>query len=254
MGLDYKDHLALGFPSNVFYITTVITNDFGEPVTKISTTSIPGDTSRQAVSYIPVFLGWNGSLPDRWGQTSGSISGVFSPGDSQDFTKYVSPQANGQFAIGRFRLARDQPLWKEFRLSVTAEGQIANQPLVSLEQFGIGGNASVRGYLEGELYGDNGFYTQIELKSPSVIHPVNLGDRSVNVAAGLSVFTDYGQIYLIDPQGRDPDSELWGAGVAGNLLVGAHFEARVTLGWPLMDSPLHKAGTSRVTFAIAAQF
>ncbi|MEI9898608.1 MAG: ShlB/FhaC/HecB family hemolysin secretion/activation protein [Chthoniobacter sp.] len=49
------------------------------------------------------------------------------------------------------------------------QGQIANEPLVSAEQFSAGGLSSVRGYLEGEVPGDNAIIGSIELRSPSLI-------------------------------------------------------------------------------------
>jgi hemolysin activation/secretion protein/AraC-like DNA-binding protein len=258
VGLDYKNHYALSLPTNWFYVTTIITNELGRPVVKQDTTGIPGDESQQSLDYIPFFLGWNGSLSDPLGQTRGGLSGVFCPGgpfsDPDSFRKNISPHANGQFLVGRLRLSRSQPLFKEWTLVCTAEGQLANQPLVSLEQFGIGGVGSVRGYNEGELYGDNGWSTQIELQSPTVWANINLGSRSANVGLGASIFTDYGHIYLIDPQGRPPDSALWGTGIGGNLLVGSHMEIRASIGWPLLDSVLHSVGQARATFAVSAQF
>ncbi len=49
------------------------------------------------------------------------------------------------------------------------QGQLADQPLLSAEQFSAGGLDSVRGYLEGEVPGDDAFATSLEFRSPSVI-------------------------------------------------------------------------------------
>ena len=48
------------------------------------------------------------------------------------------------------------------------EGQIAGEPLISGEQFGLGGASSVRGFSEREISGDEGVRASVELWSPSV--------------------------------------------------------------------------------------
>ena len=48
------------------------------------------------------------------------------------------------------------------------EGQISSGPLVPGEQFGAGGQDSVRGYLESTALGDDGLAGSIELRTPPV--------------------------------------------------------------------------------------
>lgn len=44
--------------------------------------------------------------------------------------------------------------------------QLANDPLVAVEQFAVGGGTSVRGYRENQLVRDNGFVGSVELRVP----------------------------------------------------------------------------------------
>lgn len=44
--------------------------------------------------------------------------------------------------------------------------QLANDPLVAVEQFAVGGGTSVRGYRENQLVRDNGFAASVELRVP----------------------------------------------------------------------------------------
>jgi hemolysin activation/secretion protein len=91
-------------------------------------------------------------------------------------------------------------------LVVSLSGQYADEPLVSVEQFPIGGRNSVRGYLEGEGFGDHGWDLQTEIRTPALRDFLGgfLGEK----IQGL-VFWDLGEIYLrdtlddrIDAQGR----------------------------------------------------
>src|SRR5262249_12633568 len=149
--------------------------------------------------------------------------------------------------------SRDQNLWKKWSLNVGLEGQAANHPLVTLEQFGIGGIATVRPYHEGESYGDLGWATQVELRAPSI----KLGwiGRPRGLEANLSAFTDYGSTYYAEPVSGQNSQSLWGAGVGLRVLgLNSHFEGRLIAAWALKDSPTLKAGEERITFSVSAQF
>ena len=52
------------------------------------------------------------------------------------------------------------------------DGQFADSPLVSNEQFGAGGAESVRGYYESQSLGDDGVIGNLELRSPSYVKHV----------------------------------------------------------------------------------
>jgi len=68
-------------------------------------------------------------------------------------------------------------------------GQVASEPLISNEQFGAGGVNSVRGYREGEVFGDDGWRASIEQKTPAyIIGPLGGHQR---LAVRGSIFMDY---------------------------------------------------------------
>ena len=84
--------------------------------------------------------------------------------------------ADADYMVERFQFARLQALsglgdlssglesrWTLFARGV---GQIADGPLVSMEQLGLGGAATVRGYEEREKLGDDGAYASFELRTP----------------------------------------------------------------------------------------
>ena len=257
-GIDYKDHAGVSFPSNVFYSTATITNSSGLPDVREDTTAVPSASSEQNYSYLSVVLGWQGTRPDKWGSTSGSANltaGSAAPlTDLAEFRNNSGPSASEQFVVARVRVSRDQELIGRWRISGTVEGQVASQSLVSLEQFGIGGLGSVRGYQEGELYGDDGFFAQFELKAPPFSRRETIDGRPVGIGTAVSFFTDYGRVFLKDPQGREPSSDLWGAGLAGSAFFGEHFESRFVLGWSLIDSNTRRPGVLLFSFSLGAQF
>jgi hemolysin activation/secretion protein len=114
----------------------------------------------------------------------------------------------------------------------------------------------VRGYKEGEEYGDSGWRALCDLRSPPVgvgYLPTAASDLPVHLRG--SIFLDYGERYLIDPpaarKGRQP---MLGTGFSVYATIGEHVDARLTFAFALLDSPGTTAGTARVYFSIGAQF
>jgi hemolysin activation/secretion protein len=67
-----------------------------------------------------------------------------------------------------------------------ASAQLSHDPLVALEQYSLGGAASVRGYRENELLRDNGLFASLELHIP-ILH-----NRDKNPVLSLAPFFDIG--------------------------------------------------------------
>jgi len=76
-------------------------------------------------------------------------------------------EPNGRFVtwLGRARWARRLG-WLSSTLIARADVQLANDPVFSLEQFSVGGSASVRGYRENQLLRDIGIVASLELRIP----------------------------------------------------------------------------------------
>ncbi len=71
--------------------------------------------------------------------------------------------------------------------------QMANQPLISNEQFLAGGSDSVRGYFEGEAAGDYGWRLDTEFRTPALF------DTGRGQLYGIA-FVDSASVALIDAQ------------------------------------------------------
>lgn len=91
-------------------------------------------------------------------------------------------------------------------------GQFAQSPLVSNEQFAIGGADTVRGYLESTALGDYGFSSTVELRNDWLSVPLKLAPSS----AYFFVFYDAGVVSILDPlpeQQSTFDLASWGVGL-----------------------------------------
>ena len=268
LGIDYKNDKVVTLPTNYFYYTTVVTHGLSSsapPTITHSTIAIPGVETYPGLNYTPLFLGWNGSRQDHWGQIgppgdlwnqfNGSLSVVAGTGGTISGNKTFPPlianstEATKEFVAVRPQLSRTQALPENFTLYGNMAGQWANIPLLNLEQLALGGNSSVRGYREGELYADTGWVGQVELRSPVYWRGANR-----RVGTQFTAFMDYGQGYELDQTAAASGHDaLWGAGAGVNFNLGPHVESHVLIGWPLLDSAFAKAGHERITFSLSAQ-
>jgi hemolysin activation/secretion protein len=136
--------------------------------------------------------------------------------------------------------------------SVHANGQWASEPLISTEQFGIGGVSSVRGYHEGENFGDNGWRLSFEQQTPPHMVGKVYGSQSLTVR-GL-VYMDRAATYLIDPQGRPDAVDLWSTGFGFTSAIGSHWGTRFLFSWPLIGTSTTPADVPVFSFDLNAQF
>ena len=117
-----------------------------------------------------------------------------------------------------------------------ADGQWASEPLISNEQFGAGGVNSVRGYHEGEVFGDTGWHLSLEQQTPPHVVGIVYGNTPLTIRG--SVYMDYARTYLLDPQGRPDNVALWGTGFGLAASVGSHWEARFLFSVPLISTSI----------------
>jgi hemolysin activation/secretion protein len=265
--MDYKDDKVVTLPTNYFYYTTIVTHGNGgaPPTITHSSIAIPGTKTFPSLNYTPLFLGWTGSHQDHWGQSgppgglwsqiNGGLSLVAGTGGtfSQEraFPSLIanSTEATTEFVAVRPQLSRTQVLPDNFTLYGGMTGQWANVPLLNLEQFELGGNGSVRGYREGELYADTGWVGQAELRSP-----VYWRGQGLKIGTQITAFSDYGEGYQLD-QGAalNAHQALWGAGVGVNFNLGRYVESHILIAWPLLNSTFSRAGRERISFSLSAQ-
>lgn len=107
--------------------------------------------------------------------------------------------------------------------------QLATDQLLSLEQFGVGGQGSVRGYRQDQLLVDNGVFASVELRYPVARIPE--WDSLIQVAP----FVDYG-IGWNNGARQDPSPNgLWSVGLGVLWQFSDRLSMRLDWGIPLTD-------------------
>jgi len=194
------------------------------------------------LSYLPLSLAWTGAfrqpegaLAGEWqlGSTlSGGLRGLVN--EQQEFAnkRFL---AKAQYFLLKLDARHNRTLpWHGLRLRAQAELQLAPAPLVSNEQFVIGGVSSVRGYLEAEAVGDMGLRGSVQLATPDLA--ARLGWSALS-SFSLHGFVDGAAAELRKPlAGQDSRYRLLGVGLGGQLATKGSYplSVQLELGWPLL--------------------
>jgi len=107
--------------------------------------------------------------------------------------------------------------------------------LPSFEQFQIGGTATVRGYTEGLLSGDNGYFLSAELNFPFLAQTCTLMGIPLRDKIKGFIFLDHGGAfpYKGDDQSIDSDDFLTGAGFGLIFNFSKYLSGKMICGIPL---------------------
>ncbi len=96
----------------------------------------------------------------------------------------------------------------DMQIKSRVEAQIATSPLISNEQFSVGGVSTVRGYYEAQIVSDSGLIMSLELVSPKLLESNK--DNSLRA----HVFIDYGKTWRRTPlPGTEGTIDIYGAGL-----------------------------------------
>jgi hemolysin activation/secretion protein len=259
-GLDYKSYRATSLQTRIFQATIFIPEigATGPPFVEFpSPPTTSGRKVSSSVNYLPLALNWDGSRADKLGSTTLSINNTFHFADvisgQNDFATVAgTPRASGTFYVLNGSVTREQKIYDEWSATLRASGQWATEPLINNEQFALGGLGGPRAYREGEEYGDCGWKISVEPHTPLV--DIGLVDGTESTRIRGSIFADYGERYLLAPGTRPGSLAMAGAGFGITASIGQRVDMRLAFAWALLSTAAVSQGSSRVYFAVAAQF
>jgi hemolysin activation/secretion protein len=152
--------------------------------------------------------------------------------DALGATQNSGQTPDGQFLawLGQFQWARRLPWWG-IETVFRADIQLSSDPLLSLEQYSLGGHDSVRGYRENTIVRDMGGSASLEVRVP--LWRAADGRPIVQLAP----FVDFGRAHQ-RRRGRTPHPlNLASAGVGLRFNITQRVHAQVYWGEELRDVP-----------------
>jgi hemolysin activation/secretion protein len=219
-GIDYKD-----------YSQVVSTGSTGALNTPITYTNLTAGYS-ELRNLAPLQVQW-------------SVTGNFGPRDAPNNDLYFE---NKRFdaPADYFYLRADATLTlasqSKWQVLLALDGQWTDEPLISNEQYSIGGAYSVRGYLETETLGDSGWRASLQPQTPSL----HLGP-AFDLNAFL--FADAARVTTLDAlPGEPPYVSIASVGGGLNIVARHCFTGNLTFADPLKTGPETRAHDYRWLF------
>lgn len=143
----------------------------------------------------------------------------------------VEPDARFAAWLGQFQWV-ERLLEHGEEFVVRADVQLANDALLSLEQFPVGGAFSVRGYRENQLVRDNGTVASCEYRWPL------LRERSGPHRLQFAVFADLGRAWNSDRPTPSPETlSSVGVGLRGAYAQGLEYQLYIGKALRDVESP-----------------
>ncbi len=207
-------------------------------------------TAGVSVAVLPLSLAYTGQVqtPETaWG-FAGSLAENVGGSSPEDF-KAARPRAEKYYSIARLSAFAGFVPPDRFGLQGRVSGQYSPDALVPVEQFGLGGASSVRGYREREVTGDNGFYANLEGLAPDLRQFIGF-DKGI---LRPLVFFDWGRVsnhYRWPCAGTNTSCSLSSIGVGFRFAYGKNFSGRLDVAHTLENGPQTSAGTNRGDIAL----
>lgn len=241
LGVDYKDFkqsLKLG------------SDAFDSPVTYVPLVGTYGAT-------------WQGEghLTQLNATITAGLRGIGSSRDEFDAKRF---DATASFITLHADISHTQDFAGGFQLYGKLQGQAADQPLVSSEQFSLGGQDTVRGYLESEVLGDYGVAGTLELRTPNLAQyleqklPNPLGDPIKYNAFDdwrFFAFVDGANARIHEPLTEQQSHfDLASYGVGMRMKTLRYLNSMVFVGVPLTSQQVTVANHPRFSFRVWGEF
>lgn len=213
-----------------------------------------GGAIKTPLTYMPLSFAYSGSLSDEGGVTqlsaglNLSFRGLVSKREEFEKKRY---QGKANFLYLTAGIQRTQKLPLGMGLFLKADGQLANGPLVSTEQYAGGGMENVRGYKESEALGDHALHGTLEWSFPDPMRLVRLGEK---VQMTPYFFLDAAKLILSKPlpqQERHQTLAGTGMGARGTFLK--YFAYELDWAYALKETDRTKKD-HRIHFKVKAQF
>jgi len=205
------------------------------------------------ITVHPVSAGYAGlkrMTSSEWafnGSVSANVPGG-NDGNAPDFQRTRSG-ASQNYVILRAGTSFSHAFRNDWQSRVALHGQYTENSLIPGEQFGIGGNDTVRGYLPREAANDKGYAAQLEVYTPNWAENMGLSDKWRTRVVG---FYDFGGVSRNNTlPGEQAGKYLASTGLGLRLSYGKSVSLRVDLAQILKAHGTRQTDDQRLNASLA---
>lgn len=215
---------------------------------------VGSDSILTPISYLPFLVQYGGNIRGEDHTTSFDVGLYFSirglaNNEAEFENKRFLAKSNYAYLRGNFNFRHDLP--KGWEVATRFSGQVADSPLISNEQFSLGGAGSVRGYFQTQALADDAFVGSLELYTPDFVPE---GWDFVNKLQGL-VFVDAGTGGIKNAlPSNSQGNTLASAGAGLHFRLAKVFSAALDLGFPFINLGPITSGDPRLHFSLVTDF
>jgi hemolysin activation/secretion protein len=232
------------------------------------TVKLGGDGFSSPVTYYPVVASYGATFQAEkfTTQLNAAVTYNLRPLSDDAFTfdtkrYYASPN----FTHFNVDVSHTHELPEGFQLYGKVQGQVADGPLVSSEQFSAGGLDTVRGYLESETLGDNGVVGSLELRGPNIgeLLQKRMKNETGQGEARFTIFNEWrffgfadaGTVTVLHPLAEQQSKfDVWSYGVGARFKMFNYLNGTLVYSVPQVSQAYTEARNPRVNFRIWGEF
>ena len=225
---------------------------------KESVRLLGSDGFNTPISYSAFTLGYDGTYQGATSQTQFNIGLNFALrglNNQQEFgnKRYL---ADANYGYIKADIKHTQTLPYDWSFQARLSSQLASGPLISAEQFTIGGVDSVRGYLESAALGDSGLSGSLELRTPPFKKFIKDNKYSDFVKELYAYsFLDAGRVSIYDPlPSQVKSSELFSTGLGIKFKSTKGIFSNLDYAHVLHDAGEVKSGDDRLHFKVGYEW
>lgn len=249
-GTIFGGRAILNLPgSDTFYQSLSIGLDRKNLTQNVVTGGTPSDTP---VLYYPVSVAYSPTWRNGDGATQASVSLNFAlPGLGSDSGEFDAQRFNAlrQYFYFKAEASTTQPFVANSVIFAKVQGQVASTPLLSSEQMSAGGANTVRGYLEAERLGDNGYVTTLEWRTPPLLPQTFSFLKDWRAL----LFADAGLLEVNEPlPGERSQFSLVDVGLGTRFGILDAINGSVDLAFPLISGSATRANNPHLHFRVWA--
>lgn len=205
---------------------------------------------------LPLSVGYSGTYA--YGSDSElefwtTLSQNIPAGDKGNTSSYSKQRldARGDFTVLRGGGTLRATLPGDFQARFSFTGQAASVPLTSGEQFGAGGQSSLRGFAERELANDMGITTTLECYSPELMKPLGLESSQLRAL----LFYDTAYLDRKEPQpGEETSIGAASTGVGLRFAFARDFIASTDYAFVINSAGKRSLGDGRWHFKVSYNY
>jgi len=227
-----------------------------------------GDSFASPVTYYPLVANYGATFQNEKFTTQFNAAITYSMrplGDGLVAFDNKRYYASPSFTHFNADVSHTHELPEGFQLFAKVQGQVSDGPMVSSEQFSVGGLDTVRGYLETETLGDNGIVGNLELRGPNVGEMLQkqMKDETGQGQARFTIFNEWRMFAFADagvatvlhplPE-QQSQFDLWSYGVGSRFKMFDYINGTLVYSVPMISQTYTSARSPRVNFRIWGEF